>query len=175
MLPSNDTLIALGLIQKPRGLKGESLVKPYKDSSATFRAGLAVSIKLVDKIIQTKIQYAKISNLKYWIKFEGIDDRNQAEEISGGEIYCARCQLAELHEDEHHVFDLIGLDAVDCEKKRIGVVKDLINVPANDVLEIETERGNFLVPFIKEFIKEISIENKIIVIDRIEELYPDEN
>lgn len=175
MLPSNDTLIALGLIQKPRGLKGELLVKPYQDSSATLRAGLAVSIKLADKIIQAKIQYVKISNLKYWIKFEGIDDRNRAEGISGGEIYCVQDQLAEPDIDEHFVFDLIGLVVVDKESKQIGVVRDLISIPANDVLEIETNRGNILVPFVKEFIKEISTEKKIIVIDRIQELYPDEN
>jgi 16S rRNA processing protein RimM len=175
VLPSSDTLIALGLIQKPRGLKGELLVKPYQDSSSTLRAGLSVSIKRADKIIQTKIQYVKISNLKYWIKLEGIDDRNQAEEISGGEIYCVQDQLAQPDMDEHFVFDLIGLVVLDKENNQIGVVRDLISNPANDILEIETNRGNVLVPFVKEFIKEISVEKKIIVIDRIQELYPDEN
>lgn len=175
MLPSNDTLIALGLIQKPRGLKGELLVKPYQDSSATLRAGLTVSIKLADRIIQTKIQYVKMANLKCWIKFEGTDDRTQSEKLSGGEIYCAPNQLAELPEDEHFVFDLIGLVVIDKKNKQIGVVRDLISAPANDILEIETNSGNILVPFIKEFVKEISRDKKVIVIDRIHELYPDEN
>jgi 16S rRNA processing protein RimM len=175
VLPSNDTLIALGLILKPRGLLGELLVKPYRNSSATFRTGLAVSIKLADKIIQTNIQYVKISNLKYRIKFEGIDDRNQAEAVKGGEIYCTQDQLAEPRQNEHFVFDLIGLTVFDCDNNRIGVVRDLISIPANDVLEIEMGRGNVLVPFIKEFIKDISMEKKIIIIDRIQELYHDEN
>jgi 16S rRNA processing protein RimM len=175
VLPSNDTLVALGLIQKPRGLRGELLVKLYQAASQNLQTGLAVSIKAANKSIQTKIQYVQLANSRCWIKFEGIDDRNQAEAISGGEIFCRREQLAELPKDEHFVFDLIGLTAVDKDNKQIGIVKDVMNNPANDILEIETSRGTFLVPFIKEFVKEIILEKRIIIIDRVQELYPDEN
>lgn len=175
MLPSDDTLIALGLIQKPRGLNGELLVKPYQDSSLTLRPGLTVSIHLASTSIDTKIEYVKTASFRCWIKFEGVDDRNQAEQLKGGEIFCVKNQLARLQNNEHFIFNLIGLKALDGELKQIGIVKDVISVSANDVLEIETNRGNILVPFIKEFVKEISSENKTIIIDRINELYLDEN
>jgi 16S rRNA processing protein RimM len=175
VLPSNDTLVALGLIQKPRGLRGELLVKLYQAASPNLQAGLAVSIKAANKTIELKIQYLKLANSRCWIKFEGIDDRNQAEMLSGGEICCRREQLAELPREEHFVFDLIGLMAVDKNNNQIGIVKEVMNNPANDLLEIESSHGIILVPFIKEFVKEINLEKRQIIIDRIQELYPDEN
>jgi 16S rRNA processing protein RimM len=175
VLPSNDTLIALGLIQKPRGLHGELLVKLHQAASPNLQSGLAVVVKSAKQTIQTKIQYAKMANSRCWIKFEGIDDRTQAESIAGGELLCRRDLLAEPAEGEHFVFDLIGLTAVDIDQKQIGIVRDVINMPANDVLEIETPGGAMLVPFIKEFIKEIILEKRIIIIDKFRDLLPDEN
>jgi 16S rRNA processing protein RimM len=70
---------------------------------------------------------------------------------------------------------LIGLAALDLEQNQVGIVRDVISMPANDVLEIETSRGMMLVPFIKEFIKEIILDKRIIIIDKFQELLPDEN
>ena len=175
MLPSNDTLIALGLIQKPRGLHGELLVKLHQAASPNLQTGLAVTINAANQTIQTKIQYVKMANIRCWIKFEGIDDRTQAERIAGGELLCRRDLLTKPAENEHFVFDLIGLAALDLEQKQVGTVRDVISMPANDVLEIETSRGNMLVPFVREFIKEIILEKRIIIIDKFQGLLPDEN
>ena len=52
----------------------------------------------------------------------------------------------------------------------IGILKDVIQYTANDVYVVKDEanRKEYLIPAVKEFVKEVDIENKRIYIDPIE-------
>ena len=59
MSPDGNTLIALGLVQRPRGLSGELLVRPFQPDSGSFRRGLPVVIKTDKTSLNTTIEYVK--------------------------------------------------------------------------------------------------------------------
>lgn len=172
---NDDTLIALGLILKPRGLRGELLVKPYQAAGRSLHSGLPVVVKAADQTLQTEIQYVKNAGQRFSVKFAFVNDRSQAALYNGGEFYCKRDLLAKPDSGEYYIFELVGLKAVDANQVEIGMVTEIMNLPANDVLEINTPKGHILVPFIKNYIKEISMEKRQIMIDRIQEFIPDEN
>ena len=51
-----------------------------------------------------------------------------------------------------------------------GVVNDIIEVPQGLLLEIKGQEKTSLIPYVKEFIKEINLSEKKIVINEIEGL-----
>jgi len=49
-------------------------------------------------------------------------------------------------------------------------IKDVLNLPANDVWLVETEKGELPLPYIKDVVKRVDIENKRIEINLIDGL-----
>lgn len=69
-----------------------------------------------------------------------------------------------LKEDEYYIFQLIDLDVYDSNGNFLGKVSKYVENPkANDLIVISNDK-EVMIPFIKEFIKEINLkENKIVV------------
>ena len=67
--------------------------------------------------------------------------------------------------------ELIGCKTYDQFDNYIGIVKDILILPTQEVLEIEKENGKIvMVPFVEAFMKDIDIDNKTIIIEVIEGL-----
>uniref|UniRef100_UPI00288C298C ribosome maturation factor RimM n=1 Tax=uncultured Anaerococcus sp. TaxID=293428 RepID=UPI00288C298C len=73
--------------------------------------------------------------------------------------------LGRLEEDEIYIKDLIGLK-VTCDGQKVGDLVDVISgVYPNDVYVIKTDGGEVLLPAIKNTIKKIDTEEKIIEVE----------
>ncbi len=169
MSPDDKTLIALGLVVKPRGLSGEVFVRAYNEFNPSLRADLPVLISTSDDNIQTVVESARWYGKRYGVKFENIDSIDDAETLRNGEILTEMKNLPTRKPDEFFVFDLVGLDIVDADDMIFGKVTDVLNLPANDVLIIEHDNAEVLIPLLKEIIDEISIESRQIKISRVRE------
>ena len=113
------------------------------------------------------------------VKLSSIEDRDAAADLVGQEIWVASEELAALPENEYYWYQLIGLDVFDCTNKYIGVIKDLMETGANDVLivsAISEERNSgqdskksnkeYLIPYLQDqVVKTIDLENKRMVVD----------
>jgi len=167
--PDNNTLIALGLIHKPRGLKGELVVKPYRDRSLSFQPGLPVVIKSRNFSHQSKIEYAKQLGGRFGIKFEGVNDRTEAENWRDREVYCLFSDLPKKKNSEFYVFELLGLNVLDGQNEIFGKIREVLNMPGNDVLVIDGPDGEVLVPFVGNVIESVSLERREVKIVKIRE------
>lgn len=157
--------IKVGIISSAVGLKGEVKVYPYTDYKERFEELDGVYINN---------DFTKIMGVRYMknmaiIKFEGVDNRNQAELLREHLLYIDKKDLRELGEDEYYIFDLIGLKVVDEDNNKIGTLSDVIQNSAQDLYEIEQENGNkFLLPAVSEFIVNIDTKCGIMVVRLIE-------
>ena len=98
------------------------------------------------------------------IKFAGCDTRSQAEELRGVELRIDRSELMELEGDEFYVHDLIGIDVYTVDGEHVGEITEVLYGTANDVYV--TPRG--MIPAVKQFVKEVDIANRKMIIDPIE-------
>jgi 16S rRNA processing protein RimM len=98
-------------------------------------------------------------------KFENIDNRNQAEELNGKELFTYRSNFEEItSEEEFYIEDLKGLDVINDNGDNIGKVLDVINYGAGDILEIEfTDKTKEMLPFMTEIFPKIDLSNKTIL------------
>ena len=156
--------IKLGKITAPQGIKGEVRVYPYTDELTRFSEIEAV---LLDGQ-KRKIQNARYMKNMAVLKLEGVDDRNMAESLRNKELLLAKEDLWEQPEDTYFIDDLVGCDVVSEDGDSVGTLKNIISRPAQDLYEIERADGStFLLPAVKEFIKNVDLDNKTIIIHLI--------
>ena len=161
-------IIKLGKITAPQGIKGEVRVYPYTDKPTRFSEIEAV---LLDGR-RCRIEKARYMKNMAILKLEGIDDRNAAETMRNRELLLPREELWKQPEDTYFVDDLVGCAVVSEDGAPVGTLKTIHSRPAQDLYEIERADGSsFLLPAVKEFIKDVKTDEKIIVIHLIEGLF----
>jgi len=81
-------------------------------------------------------------------KIEGIDDRNAAMQLVGQEIAIDETQIPPAGENEYYWRELIGCRVDNRQGMALGVVVDMMETGANDVLVVQAGDGaQHLIPF----------------------------
>jgi 16S rRNA processing protein RimM len=97
--------------------------------------------------------------------FNGITDRNGIEKLRNTLLY-ADVDINEENddEDEYHVMQLIGCQAILENGETFGEITDVINLPGQDLLAIKTSHGEQLIPFVHQLVPTVDIANKKLVV-----------
>ncbi|MGF7185149.1 16S rRNA processing protein RimM [Desulfitispora alkaliphila] len=161
-------MISVGKVTKPHGVKGELKVIPLTDDTNRFKE-LKEVFMTQDKVNGKKVTIESYKHLKQFVilKFKEFDNINQVEEFRNHFICIPESELPQLPEDTFYRFHLIGLKVIDVKGNYLGVVNEIIETGANDVLWLkDTPQGkNILIPAIKSVVVKVDMEEKVIVVD----------
>ncbi|MEE8365273.1 MAG: ribosome maturation factor RimM [Gammaproteobacteria bacterium] len=98
-------------------------------------------------------------------KLDGVEDRDQANEMIGSKIYILPEQLPKLEEGEFYWSQLIGLEVESLQADALGTIEAMMETGANDVMVLKGDRER-LIPFVMdEVVREVDLINKRIVVD----------
>lgn len=98
--------------------------------------------------------------------FAGITDRDEAMALVDSEIAIQRDQLPAAKEGEFFWVDLINLQVINEQNEILGVVTELLETGANDVLVVEAEKQRYLIPYVQDvYIKDVDLEQGIIQVE----------
>lgn len=163
-------LIEAGQIVNTHGLNGEVRIQPWCDSPQFLMQ--FDSFYIDGKPV--KIKNLRLHKSFVLSVFEEIDNINDAMRLKGKTIYIDKNQVA-LEPGQYFVQDLIGLKVIDSDtKNEIGIIDDVINLPANDVYVVHGE-GEYMIPAVSEFILEYRLDEGYIVAKLLEGMRTDEN
>jgi 16S rRNA processing protein RimM len=98
------------------------------------------------------------------VKFTEVDSRDEAE-LLRGPLYVTPDDLRDLDEAEFWAHDLVGCSVVTSDGAEVGRVVGVMGGPAQDLLEVETERGLRYVPAVKEIVVSVDIGREVVTID----------
>ncbi len=98
------------------------------------------------------------------LKIKGVNTRELAVAFSKKKLFIKREDLPKISRDSYYLVDLIGCEVFEENKLKVGVVHDVLNLPANEVLVVKKENKEYLIPLIDDVVKFIDINNKIIKI-----------
>lgn len=162
--------ILIGQIVNTHGLKGELRIVsnfPYKE--LVFTKGFKLYVgKREDVCIINSYRKHKIYNM---VTFEGIDTIDVAIAYKGDYVYIDR---DDLKIDGYINEDIIGFNVYN-ENLLIGTLTDVVNNGAHDILVINSvNNARIMVPFVDEYVKDVDLDNKKIMIETITGLL-DEN
>ena len=158
--------IAVGRFGRTRGVSGEIYINPLTDFPDRFQKGKTFWIEDGDGWKKIKLTSEKQFSKRFAVKVEGLDTPEDVRSLTNFYLYIKKDELKKLPDGQFYLFDLVDCQVVDGEQKDYGRVVEVEEYPANDILVIEAkDGGRYLFPMIREYIKKIDTDGKIIVID----------
>lgn len=146
---------------KPHGLSGEVYVVPISDDPHRFDEG---SVLIREDDTTLTIEACRPHNNRLLVKFEGVEDREGAEDIRGP-LFVTPEARRELESDEFWMDDLVGCKVQLVGGDEVGTVTQVVPGAAQDLLEVETEAGPRLIPIVKEIVLSVDIEQMLVTVD----------
>ena len=104
------------------------------------------------------------------MKFEGVESREDAVALRGT-LFVPASEARELEEGEFWEHELIGCEVVDSAGTVYGTVSAILRGPAQDLLEVKTERGERFVPMVEQIVVEMDPDQNRILVDPPEGLF----
>jgi 16S rRNA processing protein RimM len=155
----SDDKVAIAYINKCWGVKGEVIAEPLTSFPQRFKKLDRVSLSGGRANLELKVEWTRSHGKKIIFKFKEIDDRNEADRLRNSYIEIDKKEIYSLPADQYYIFQLVGLEVMDIDKGKIGIVDDVWEYPASDIFVVRSEKGLLLIPGIKEIIKKIDLEN----------------
>ncbi len=158
-------LLVVGRIGRAHGVLGEATIEVRTDvPDERFYIG-AKLLTEPESFGPLTVTSARDHNGILLLKFAGADDRSAVEKLRDT-LLKAEIDMSQenLHEDEFHVQQLIGLEVHTDGGDFVGTLTDVLNLPGQDLLSVATEHGEILVPFVTEIVPEIDLQRGIITI-----------
>lgn len=158
----------VGKIINSHGIKGEVKVYPLTDDLHRFSDLKTVYIG--DKKLKVEIEAVRYHKGLGIFKFKEFDNINQILSFKDNYIYIKDEDRIKLPDDHYFISDLLNCKVYDTASNLIGNLVNVLQGASNDVYVVKdiSKQKEYLIPAVKEFIVDINIEDKKIIIDPIE-------
>jgi 16S rRNA processing protein RimM len=158
-------LISIGKILRSQGNRGELKLKFYDNSLVDLAAHDALFIGKEGELREFKLEFFTPGGKYFYIKLAGVDSLSQADSLAGLEVFVPQESLKLCAIGQYYIFELKGCSVLSLKGEVIGRVVDVLSVPANDLLVIDKEGKEILVPFHESICRQVDLVKKEIRID----------
>ena len=145
-----DQYVLIGKISKAHGIRGELKLIPYSgDSKSITRHKSLTLITAANEILPSRtIKKCRAGGKAAIVLLEGINNRNQSEELTGCGVLVAKTALPRLQEEEFYLHELEGVEVKTVEGAHVGVVDAFFDNGSQDILVVKQGKQEFLIPLI---------------------------
>lgn len=158
--------LEVGRIGSPFGVKGwvhvESYTDPpegllkYRDWSVRRGSGEPVARRVAESREHASGMVARL---------EGIDDRDSAALLQGATISVARNELPPLKARQYYQADLMGLEVMNLQRERLGVVGHFAPTPGGMMMVVHGIGRNIWIPATPQYLNNVDLAAGRIVVD----------
>ncbi|MGW4795141.1 ribosome maturation factor RimM [Nonomuraea sp. NPDC004297] len=158
--------LVVGRIGRPHGVRGDVTVEVRTDDpELRFAAGTPIATDPADRgpLVIVARRWHKGALL---VTFEGVADRDAAEELRGTLLVIDSAEVAPSDDpDEFHDHQLIGLAVETVSGEPVGRVEDVLH-HGQDLLVVRRQgQEDVLIPFVKALVPEVDPEAGRLVVD----------
>ncbi len=165
-LTGEPAFLAVGKLRRTHGVHGEMLMEVYTDFPERLVPGTILYLDHpVDQLVLVRNRPHHAGLL---LTFEGYDTPEAAAALRNRIVFVRADDRPPLAEGEYYHHQLIGLDVLSDQGEAIGVVTDIIETGASDVLVVRPARGpEVLIPVSDAFIHSIDLDQRQIIVQLI--------
>jgi len=160
--------VVVGRIAKAHGIRGELAVDVRTDSpDERFKIGAAVTTKLRDgSKRELTIAAAREHSGRLLVRFEEVLTRDVAETLRGALLLADTATLPPTDDpDEFYDHELAGLRAELADGTVVGKVVEIVHSPAGELLELDVDGREVLVPFVRAIVPTVDVAGGRVVLD----------
>jgi 16S rRNA processing protein RimM len=161
--------LVVGRITRPHGVRGELAVEVRTDDPELRLAAGAVLGTEPAAAGPLTITRARWHSGKLLLSFDGVGDRDQADQLRGTLLVVESAELEDTSDpDEFRDYQLVGLAVFGPGGEPVGQVTDVLHY-GQDLLVVTGSGARagaeILVPFVTELVPEVDLAARRIVID----------
>ena len=160
--------MVVGRLRKPHGLKGDCTLFPITDDPASvFAPGRSVWLVGVDG--QTvagpvTIERSRSYHREWLVKFAGAERREDLEPWRGLFLAVPADELSAPEGDEVWLHELDGFAVRLPDETPLGLVSAVYELPSGLMIEVQGPTREFLLPYKKEFVREVDRAGRKLVV-----------
>ena len=151
--------LAVARLRKPHGLKGDVVLFPLTDDPTTvLAAGRRVWVMdLSGSIVggPLEIERSRAYHREWLVKFAGIETRDALEPLRAHFLAADATELPAPSGDEVYLHELEGFAVRLEDGTPVGLVSAVYELPAGLMIEVQGPRREFLLPYKREFVREV--------------------
>lgn len=168
------THLAVGLLKKPHGVKGDALVLPLTDEpDVVFRAGRTLAVldrdgrPTGDEVVVTR---SRAYQRAWLLHFEGVEERGHVDALRQRCLGMAMDEARPLEAGEFYLHELVGLLVETADGTLVGDVTEVVEAPAGWLLNVAGAGGaagagrEHLIPFAAGVVRRVDRGSRRIVI-----------
>jgi 16S rRNA processing protein RimM len=167
MNTEND-LVIIGRVLREWGLTGEVIVLPLTFYPERFLKLKEVAVQVQDRIEQKKLRSVRPHKNNLLIAFEGCETPEDARRYRGALIKIKESESPKLAGGVYYHYQIIGLGVYTIDGDYLGKITSILETGSNDVYVVRGEDGEYLIPAIKDVIKEVDLEAKKMTVKPME-------
>ncbi len=159
-------LVAIAKIARPRGLKGEVVAEILTDFPERFETLETVTaVRPPAKPFELKIEKFWFQSDRIVFKFEGYDTVESGETLRDIELCVLESDAVQIEDDEYFDWQLAGCKVETIEGVSLGEVIEVMRTGGTELLVVQGETKEYLIPFAESICVEVDIDNGMIRID----------
>ena len=160
--------VIVGRLRKPHGLKGDCTLFPLTDNpTVVFAAGQRIWIvSLTGEIVAgpLTVERSRSYHREWLIKFAGIETRDGWDAFRQHFLGVPAEVLPGLAEDEVYLHELDGFSVRLPDETPLGLVSAVYELPAGLMIEVQGPKREFLLPYKKEFVRQVDRAGRRLVV-----------
>jgi len=167
----SEELFAIASVVKAHGIKGEIIFSFLTDFPERFLKMRTVLLgKNIGATKMFAVERVDVQPRGARMKLKEINDRDTAESLVGSYIFVKKTERVRLPPDTFFTDDVIGCTVQDEDKNVVGVVKEVMKLPAQDVYVVESDGKEMMIPAVKEFILSVDVNQRLMTVRLIDGL-----
>lgn len=161
----NKQLVQLGFITKTHGFKGDLILRLSNFHTSVLKDFSWIFILLHNEEVPFRVKEYQILDLySILIHLVDIDDESKAKDFIGNPFLFTSDSISLSHIIDVPFNEFIGWKIYD-NLRDLGEVTDVIENKTQFLLQIESNDGEILIPFVEEFIIKLDERNKKIFLN----------
>jgi 16S rRNA processing protein RimM len=156
----------VGYVAKTYGVKGEIHAVFDVDNSEEYREIESIFVVKDRHMVPYFIERVRFVQGYVRLKFEEIDDVDQARTLVGSKLMLPIDVLPDTDGEEYYFHDILGYMVVDADKGEIGKVTQLYDSTNQDLIGVTHQGKEVLIPYIKdEIVQKLDHDKQIIKVN----------
>lgn len=160
--PTPD-FVAVGRLRRPHGVQGELLFEVWTDFPERLQPGITLYVgarhRPMHLLARRDLPHGLLLTL------EGIHDRDQAGLLRNQVVYVPAASLPPLEDGDWYVHQVLGLHVVTDEGQPLGVLVEVFETGANDVLVVRRPDGSeALLPATDEVVLQVDFDHRTMTV-----------
>jgi 16S rRNA processing protein RimM len=172
-LPGEPAFLAVGKLRHAHGVRGEMFMEIFTDFPERLQPGIILYLGSENKQLHLTKRRQHQDGLL--LTFEGYATPEEVSQFRNQVVFVKSADRPLLADGEYYHHQLISLHVITDNGKSIGIVTEILETGASDVLVIHPETGlDVLVPMVDAFVQRIDLARREITVHLIPGILPEE-